>query len=37
VSGNVFWLKQGLDILLAILVEWGPIEVAPNSVGQLLY
>jgi transformation/transcription domain-associated protein len=28
---DVFWLKQGLDILLAILVEKGPIEVAPNS------
>ena len=28
---DVFWLKQGLDILLAILVEHEPITLAPNS------
>jgi len=28
---DVFWLKQGLDLLLAILVEDKPITLAPNS------
>ena len=28
---DVFWLKQGLDLLLAILVEDKPISLAPNS------
>ncbi|CAI9110926.1 OLC1v1011036C1 [Oldenlandia corymbosa var. corymbosa] len=28
---DVFWLKQGLDLLLAILVENKPITLAPNS------
>ncbi|KAK9136460.1 hypothetical protein Syun_015790 [Stephania yunnanensis] len=28
---DVFWLKQGLDLLLAILVENEPIALAPNS------
>ncbi|KAJ7564762.1 hypothetical protein O6H91_02G032300 [Diphasiastrum complanatum] len=28
---DVFWLKQGLDLLLAILVEHEPITLAPNS------
>ncbi|KAI3989472.1 hypothetical protein MKX01_022747 [Papaver californicum] len=28
---DVFWLKQGLDLLLAILVENIPIALAPNS------
>ncbi|GAB4848475.1 hypothetical protein Ancab_003180 [Ancistrocladus abbreviatus] len=28
---DVFWLKQGLDLLLAILVEDQPITLAPNS------
>ncbi|XP_068646622.1 uncharacterized protein [Aristolochia californica] len=28
---DVFWLKQGLDLLLAILVENEPITLAPNS------
>lgn len=28
---GVFWLKQGLDLLLAILVEDKPITLAPNS------
>ncbi|GMH24561.1 hypothetical protein Nepgr_026404 [Nepenthes gracilis] len=28
---DVFWLKQGLDLLLAILVEDEPITLAPNS------
>lgn len=28
---DVFWLKQGLDLLLAILVEQEPITLAPNS------
>uniref|UniRef100_A0A7N0UBU8 Non-specific serine/threonine protein kinase n=1 Tax=Kalanchoe fedtschenkoi TaxID=63787 RepID=A0A7N0UBU8_KALFE len=28
---DVFWLKQGLDLLLAILVENRPITLAPNS------
>ncbi|KAG0495759.1 hypothetical protein HPP92_000450 [Vanilla planifolia] len=28
---DVFWLKQGLDLLLAILVENEPINLAPNS------
>lgn len=28
---DVFWLKQGLDFLLAILVEDKPITLAPNS------
>ncbi|KZV22547.1 transformation/transcription domain-associated protein-like [Dorcoceras hygrometricum] len=28
---DVFWLKQGLDLLLAILVEEKPITLAPNS------
>lgn len=29
--GDIFWLKQGLDLLLAILVEDKPITLAPNS------
>ncbi|XP_031475658.1 uncharacterized protein LOC116247605 isoform X2 [Nymphaea colorata] len=28
---DVFWLKQGLDLLLAVLVENEPITLAPNS------
>lgn len=28
---DVFWLKHGLDLLLAILVEDSPITLAPNS------
>ncbi|XP_010268349.1 PREDICTED: transformation/transcription domain-associated protein-like [Nelumbo nucifera] len=28
---DVFWLKQGLDLLLAILLENEPITLAPNS------
>jgi len=28
---DVFWLKQGLDLILAILVENGPITLAANS------
>lgn len=28
---DCFWLKQGLDLLLAILVEDKPITLAPNS------
>ncbi|KVI08775.1 Armadillo-type fold [Cynara cardunculus var. scolymus] len=28
---DVFWLKQGLDLLLAILVENKPITLPPNS------
>jgi len=28
---DVFWLKQGLDLLLAILVDDKPITLAPNS------
>ena len=28
---DIFWLKQGLDLLLAILVEDKPITLAPNS------
>lgn len=28
---DVFWLKQGLDLLLAILVEDKPVTLAPNS------
>ncbi|KAK9062066.1 hypothetical protein SSX86_019251 [Deinandra increscens subsp. villosa] len=28
---DVFWLKQGLDLLLAILVESKPITLPPNS------
>ena len=28
---DVFWLKQSLDLLLAILVEHEPITLAPNS------
>ncbi|CAM6100600.1 unnamed protein product [Calypogeia fissa] len=28
---DVFWLKQGLDLILAILVEHEPITLAPNS------
>lgn len=28
---DVFWLKQGLDLLLAILVEDKPITLPPNS------
>ncbi|XP_044463478.1 transformation/transcription domain-associated protein-like isoform X2 [Mangifera indica] len=28
---DVFWLKQGLDLILAILVENKPITLAPNS------
>ncbi|XP_074572437.1 uncharacterized protein LOC141828947 isoform X1 [Curcuma longa] len=30
-ASDVFWLKQGLDLLLAILVEKEPIMLAPNS------
>lgn len=26
-----FWLKQGLDLILALLVEEEPINLAPNS------
>ncbi|KAG8079526.1 hypothetical protein GUJ93_ZPchr0007g3092 [Zizania palustris] len=29
--GDVFWLKQGLDLILAILVENEPITLAANS------
>ncbi|XP_010548285.1 PREDICTED: transformation/transcription domain-associated protein-like isoform X2 [Tarenaya hassleriana] len=32
---DVFWLKQGLDLLLAILVEEKPISLAPNSARVL--
>lgn len=32
---DVFWLKQGLDLLLAILVENNPITLAPNSAKVL--
>ncbi|XVE82488.1 hypothetical protein DITRI_Ditri16bG0008800 [Diplodiscus trichospermus] len=32
---NVFWLKHGLDLLLAILVEDKPITLAPNSARVL--
>jgi len=32
---DVFWLKQGLDLLLAILVEDKPISLAPNSARVL--
>ncbi|OMO84636.1 hypothetical protein COLO4_21911 [Corchorus olitorius] len=32
---DVFWLKQGLDLLLAILVEDKPITLAPNSARVL--
>ena len=32
---DVFWLKQGLDLLLAILVENKPITLAPNSARVL--
>ncbi|XWS45545.1 hypothetical protein CRYUN_Cryun15aG0145700 [Craigia yunnanensis] len=32
---DVFWLKQGLDFLLAILVENKPITLAPNSARVL--
>ncbi|XP_043814591.1 transformation/transcription domain-associated protein isoform X2 [Manihot esculenta] len=32
---DVFWLKQGLDLLLAILVEDKPITLAPNSARLL--
>ncbi|KAK9001635.1 hypothetical protein V6N11_083415 [Hibiscus sabdariffa] len=32
---DVFWLKQGLDLLLAILVEDKSITVAPNSTRVL--
>lgn len=28
---DVFWLKQGLDLILAILVEHESITLAPNS------
>lgn len=28
---DVFWLKQGIDLLLATLVENEPINLAPNS------
>ncbi|XP_072974683.1 uncharacterized protein [Typha angustifolia] len=30
-ASDVFWLKQGLDLILAILVENEPITLAPNS------
>ncbi|XP_042425801.1 transformation/transcription domain-associated protein-like [Zingiber officinale] len=30
-ASDVFWLKQALDLLLAILVEKEPIMLAPNS------
>ncbi|KAJ0907922.1 putative non-specific serine/threonine protein kinase [Helianthus annuus] len=33
---DVFWLKQGLDLLLAILVENKPITLPPNS-GKVTY
>ncbi|XP_038988658.1 transformation/transcription domain-associated protein-like isoform X2 [Phoenix dactylifera] len=33
--GDVFWLKQGLDLLLAVLVENEPIMLAPNSARVL--
>ncbi|CAN8229179.1 unnamed protein product [Cochlearia groenlandica] len=35
---DVFWLKQGLDLLLAILIEEKPITLAPNSasIGPLM-
>eukprot|EP00897_Mesotaenium_endlicherianum_P005503 jgi/Mesen1/4981/ME000248S04265 len=29
--GDQFWLKQGLDLLLSILVEHEPINLAPNQ------
>ncbi|XP_047310383.1 transformation/transcription domain-associated protein-like [Impatiens glandulifera] len=29
--GDIFWLKQGLDLLLAVLVEDKTITLAPNS------
>ncbi|KAL8160447.1 hypothetical protein V2J09_001984 [Rumex salicifolius] len=29
--GDVFWLKQGLDLLLAMLVESQSVTLAPNS------
>ncbi|KAA3457545.1 transformation/transcription domain-associated protein-like [Gossypium australe] len=32
---DVFWLKQGLDLLLAVLVEDKPITLAPNSARVL--
>lgn len=32
---DVFWLKEGLDLLLAILVEKEPIVLAPNSARVL--
>lgn len=32
---DVFWLKQGLDLLLAILIEDKPITLAPNSARVL--
>ncbi|KAL5822462.1 hypothetical protein ACOSQ3_020378 [Xanthoceras sorbifolium] len=32
---DVFWLKQGLDLLLAILVEDKPITLAPNTARLL--
>ncbi|XP_043711461.1 transformation/transcription domain-associated protein-like [Telopea speciosissima] len=32
---DVFWLKQGLDLLLAILLENEPITLAPNSARVL--
>ncbi|EIE23491.1 hypothetical protein COCSUDRAFT_65942 [Coccomyxa subellipsoidea C-169] len=28
---DTFWLKQGLDLVLAVLVEKEPIKLAPNS------
>lgn len=32
---DVFWLKQGLDLILSILVEDKPITLAPNSAKVL--
>lgn len=32
---DVFWLKQGLDLLLAILIEDNPITLAANSARVL--
>lgn len=34
---DVFWLKQSLDLLLAILVEHEPITLAPNSAQVSLW
>lgn len=32
---DVFWLKQGLDLILSILVEDKPITLAPNTAKVL--